>query len=195
MHTRRLATLILGVWLGLTGAMFFVATQNFRGVDRLLAEPAPDAGKTFQQLGRDHSRMLLRYQASELNRFYFDWFSTLQIGLAILLLLTLLFATNGNKFMLALSLAATLLVVFEKILLVPEITFLGRAIDFVSTDVASPARSRFWSFHTAYSTAEMVKLGLLTAIGLKMLIASSQKRSRAVRVTDLGATTVEMRQY
>ncbi|MCS7023427.1 MAG: hypothetical protein NZV14_01400 [Bryobacteraceae bacterium] len=191
MHTRRLVTLILGLWLGLTGAMFFVATQNFRGVDRLLAEPAREASKSFELLGRDSARMLLRYQVSELNRFYFDWFSMAQIAFAVLLALVLLFATNGNKLMLFLSLSLVLVAIFEKFMLVPEITFLGRAIDFVPAEVSTPARSRFWSFHSAYSVAEVIKLGLLLAIALKMLVASYPKRSRSTRLEQVGTPTFQ----
>lgn len=71
MHSRRLAT-IVGVWLGLTVAMAFVATQNFMGVERLLEAPGPDAARMIDKLGHDPARMLLRFQISELNRFFFD---------------------------------------------------------------------------------------------------------------------------
>jgi hypothetical protein len=192
MHTRRLVTLILGLWIGLTFAMFFVATQNFRGVDRLLEAPVKDAAMTVQTLGKGPSRMFLRHQVSELNRFYFEWFSIAQIALAILLGLALLFSTNGNKVMMGVALSITLLVVFQKIWLVPEITFLGRSIDFVPADEASPARSRFGSFHAAYSTSEVIKLLMLAGIAVKMLTKSPPRRSRLSRSTDSEDETVEM---
>jgi hypothetical protein len=116
MHTRRLSMLILGLWLGLTFAMLFVATQNFRGVD--------------------NTRLLLRYQIAELNRFYFDWYGVAQITLAFSLAACLLFATNGNKFVLLLAGAAILVVIVEKSFLYPEITYLGRLLDFAPKDTA-----------------------------------------------------------
>src|SRR5262245_30248577 len=129
MHSRRFTTLVLGLWIGITAAMLFVAINNFRGVDRLLEAPHSEAARMTGKLGSDAARQLLRYQASELNRFFFDWFGLTQIALSVLLAISVLFATNGNKLMLALTGILILLVLFEKFLLVPEITYLGRTID------------------------------------------------------------------
>lgn len=164
--------------------MVVVATQNFMGVERLLEAPAPDAARMIDKLGQDAARMFLRYQVSELNRFYFDWYGVLQICLGILLALTVLFATNGNKFMLGLTLILTAVVIFEKVMLTPEITYLGRTIDFIARDVPSPARQRFWSFHTAFSTTEIVKMALMAVVGIRMLVSTGQRRLRT-RSTDV----------
>lgn len=193
MHTRRLATLILGLWIGLTLAMFVVATQNFSGVERLLAAPASEAGMSIQTLGRGTAHALLRYQVSELNRFYFEWFSIAQIVLSILLGIALLLSTNGNKLILGLALALTIIVIFEKVWMVPEITFLGRTIDFVPKDVDSPARSRFWSFHIAYSVLEVIKMGMLAGIGVKLLIRSTVHRKRPMRSSEVNEEVVALR--
>lgn len=184
MHTRRLSTLILGIWTGLTLAMMFVAIQNFRGVDRLLEAPSSAAKSPLDSLGHDRARALLRYQISELNRFFFDWYETAEIALAIFLTFNLLFATNGNRVMLLLCGSVLTLVLFQHFWLTPEITYLGRLIDFVSRDVPSAARSRFWSFHTAYSVLEIVKIALLAAIAVKMLVRGDRRRN-IIRPSDL----------
>lgn len=182
MHTRRFSMLILGVWIGLSIAMVFVAIHNFSGVDRLLEAPASQAAKTMAPLGHDSARMLLRYQASELNRYYFETFGDVQIALAILFTVSLLFATNGNKPTLVLCGLIFLVVLFQRYWLTPEITYLGRLIDFVSREAPSQERARFWSFHNAFSALEMVKLGLLAVIGGRMLVRTDRagRRRRSV---------------
>ena len=175
--------LIAGLWLGLTLAMLFVATENFRGVDRLLEAPAKEAAALLGKLPEDSPRQLLRYLASELNRYFFDWYGIAQIWLAAILLLNLLFATNGNKLMLALAGILLLLVVVERAMLFPEITYLGRLMDFTPHDLDSPVRSRFWSFHRYFSGLEVVKILLILAISAKMLVRREVRR-RAAGIED-----------
>ncbi|MFN7934387.1 MAG: hypothetical protein U0R19_13740 [Bryobacteraceae bacterium] len=176
MHVRRLSMLIAGLWLGLTLAMLFVATENFRGVDRLLEAPAKEAGALLGKLPAESPRQLLRYLASELNRYFFDWYGIAQIWLAVILLLNLLFATNGNKLVMALAGVLLALVVVERTILFPEITYLGRLMDFTPLDLDSPVRSRFWSFHRYFSGLEVLKIILLLAVSGKMLIRRELRR-------------------
>src|SRR5262249_29106583 len=150
-----------------------------------------EAARITDKLGHDTARMLLRYQVSELNRFFFDWFGVAQIALSILVAISVLFATNGNKFMLALTAIMILLVVFEKALLTPEITFLGRTIDFVPRDVPSPVRQRFQSVHAAYSTTEIIKLILMTIVAVRLILSSGTRRSRS-RSVSVDEDTVSM---
>ena len=176
MHFRRFAALLLGAWL--TGCVFMdmVATQNFRSVDRLLA--APDAERIQAMGGRDLARAFLRYQASELNRSYFDNWERTQIALGVVLFLVLLFGSPPNRLMLLLTLLMLALVLVMHFYLTPEITRLGRVIDFVSPGTPSPDRARFWTFHGAYSACELVKFGLGTV--LAVLLVRRRRRGEVV---------------
>ncbi|MBI3680093.1 MAG: hypothetical protein HY235_06815 [Acidobacteria bacterium] len=191
MHTRRLSMLILGVWIGLTIAMSVVAIQNFRGVDRLLEGPAPQTYLLMLRIGSEGARIFLRYQISELNRFFFDWYGTAQVVLALSLGLSLLFATNGKKVIMSLSLALLIIVVLQKVYLTPEITLLGRQLDFVPPSVPLPARSRFWAFHTAFSVSEVLKVALFLVTGSLILKKSESRRRRRHRSTEPEAAGVE----
>jgi len=176
--------LIAGIWLGLTLAMLFVATENFRGVDRLLEAPAKEAAAAMQKLPAGMQRQLLRYQASEMNRYLFDWYGIAQIWLAAILLLNLLFATNGNKVALGLGAVLLALVVVERAVLFPEITYLGRLLDFVPRDLDSPVRSRFWSFHKYFTGLEIAKLLLLGSVVVKTLVRREIRRRTVAGVEE-----------
>jgi hypothetical protein len=183
MHVRRLTMLIAGLWLGLTLSMMFVATENFRGVDRLLEGPAKPAAEAFAKLPEGTPRQLLRYMAAEWNRYFFDWYGIVQIWIAAILLLNLLFATNGNKWMLALSAAMLAIVVAERSFLFPEITYLGRLLDFAPRELSSPARSRFGTFHMYFSAMEVLKVLLLLIISVKILVRRETRRQMRESVT------------
>ena len=179
MHFRRFAALLLGAWLAGCVFMDMVATQNFRSVDRLLAAPPPQIAERIQAMGgHDLARAFLRYQASELNRSYFDNWERAQIALGAVLFLVLLFGSPPNRLMLLLTLLMVSLVLVMHFYLTPEITRLGRAIDFVSPGTPSPDRTRFWTFHGAYSACELAKFGLGTV--LAVLLVRRRRRREVV---------------
>jgi len=178
MHTRRLATFILGAWVAGTFFMMAVAIWNLDGVDRLLEAPNPSASQHIKVLGADSARMLLRHQVSELSRFYFENWEYAQLMLGIALLLTLLFATNGEKWYMLLCGLLLLLVIVERFLVTPQIISLGRAIDFVPEQTPSVERIKFWRFHNAYVALELIKLAVLGGTTLRLLTMSRRPRSR-----------------
>src|SRR5579862_7167469 len=119
-HFRRLACFILGAWLAGGVFMDTVATQNFRSVDRLLVQPAAQAGEQFDKLGRDVARTLLRHQVSEQNRWYFEMWGLAEIGLGAALLMVLLFGSSETNLMLVVPVLMLLIAVAQRFALTPQ---------------------------------------------------------------------------
>jgi hypothetical protein len=157
MHQRRLAAFLIGGWLLGSFFMFFVATQNFKGVERLLDMPTAAANERLEILGKDEARLLLRYQVSELNRFFFMSWERLQLlwGAALVLV-----ALRGSQRIpiLALPVLMLLLVAAQHWLLTPEINRLGMLMDFVPNARETSDGQAFWRYHQAYSYSEVAKL-------------------------------------
>ncbi|MDZ7638871.1 MAG: hypothetical protein U5J83_11595 [Bryobacterales bacterium] len=176
MHIRRLAAFLIGAWLLGSLAIFFVATQNFQGVDRLLDVPSSQAGSRIDRLGHDDARFFLRYQVSELNRFFFDSWERFQLVLgAILVLVTL----RGSQRMsiLAIPFAMLLMVAAAHWLLTPEINRLGRLMDFVPNARQTPDGQLFWRYHQIYSAMEVLKFLLGIYLAFTLLV---RRRSRRI---------------
>jgi len=181
MHARRLACFLLGMWLDGGVFMAWVATQNFREVDRLLSRADPVATLRLKPLGAD-ARMTLRYQASEQNRRLFSTWETVQILLGASFLLLMLFGSRENKFTLFGGLLLVLLVLVQKFGLTPELIALGRMIDFVPPEIKSPDRSKFWVIHSAYSGVELLKWVLILGLAGRMVFSRQRSgRSRDSR--------------
>jgi hypothetical protein len=182
MHFRRFAAFLLGAWLAGCLFMDMVATQNFRSVDRLLAAASPQLAERVQIMGgHDAVRMLLRHQVAEQNRWYFETWEQVQIALGVALFLVLLFGAAADRWMLFFTLLMLSLVLIEHFFLTPEITSLGRTIDFVPPGTSSLSRARFWLFHGSYSASELIKLG--TGIVLAVLLVRRRRSPRAVSVS------------
>ncbi len=168
MHYRRLACFLIGAWLAGSLFMAMVATQNFRSVDRLLAKPSPAASRSIQALGQNGARALLRYHVSEQNRWYFENWEFMQLAIGLLLLMVLLFGSKETTFSLLVAAVMILIVVAERFILTPEIISLGRSIDFLPPDAPSLLRQRFWQFHSAYSSLELVKWALAALLAVRL---------------------------
>jgi hypothetical protein len=182
MHLTRLIAFLLGIWLAGSGAMYVVATQNLRSADRILDAPPPVAREITEQLGRDESRMLLRYQAAEQNRWYFRSWERTQLALGVLLLLVILLAVTGKKHLAPLTFFMLILVMVQHWAITPEVIRLGEQIDFLPPSEPSAERTRFWSFHHAYSGLEVLKLGIGFLVFAKLLSKSTRKSHKRDRV-------------
>ena len=184
MHSVRLVCFVLGTWLAGGVFMAWVATQNFRSVDRLLDQPNPAAQLAFKtldgdlKLGSGAARMLLRYQVSEQNRFYFESWEIVQIALGSLLFFFLLFSTREDKYSLAGVLLMLALVSVERFWLTPYLTVLGRSLDFVPPAEASSLRYMFRMEHSAYSGAELAKWAIGLLLVGRLSVGRRHRRSR-----------------
>lgn len=166
---RRFACFLLGLWLGGSLFMAVMAAQNFRLVDRLLANPAPVAGRLIQSGGAEGARLLLRYQVSELNRWSAENWGSVQLGLAALLFFLLLFGSLEGKLNLLLALLLLLVVLAERLLLTPEMVAQGRLLDFLPPEIGSTERSRLWLLEGASKGIQIGKLGVGLMLAVRLL--------------------------
>ena len=77
----RLALLLAGAWLGALVLSWFVATANFRVVDRVLHPPVrPELEERLALVPPGFRREALRHLASEVNRALFRGFGLAQLA-------------------------------------------------------------------------------------------------------------------
>jgi hypothetical protein len=157
--------------------MIWVATANFRSVDLVLTSDHPKAQSEISTLGPDRARALFRYQVSEQNRGYFHRWELAQLALGAALVVVLL-ASSENRLGVALAGAMVVLVALLHFFITPEVTAIGRAIDFTTLEQMPAERARFWNYHRAYSGLELVKLGLGLALGVRLLWSARRPKLR-----------------
>jgi hypothetical protein len=160
---RRIAALLLGIWLGAGIFADVAVTQNFSTVDRFLS--APGSMKTAAQLhklGRPVEREILRRNAGEENNYIFENWEWVELFLGVGLLATLFFGERPNKLMMGAALTMWLIVLVQRFALTPQVADMGRRI--VDLPVGDPLNKTFWMYHGIYSGAEIVKL--LVGFGL-----------------------------
>ena len=176
--------MLLGAWLAGSAFMSIVASQNFRSVDRLMNHSAPEVRSAVQALGGiESARLLLRHHVSEQNRWYYDSWEIVQLIGGLALFLLLLFGTLETKFTLLLPLMMIACVAVCHFVLTPEITTLGRLLDFSAMPLADSRR--LWMMERTYTvfTAAEWALGLVLAV--KLLLRSRRHSRQATGQVDM----------
>lgn len=172
-----MACFFLGLWLAGGLFMAVVATQSFHEVDRLLSHNDPAATLRYQPLGAQ-ARPLMRFQASEFNRWMFQSWEYAQLALGAAFFFLMLFWSQESKLVLGGILVMLALTAAQRFVLTPEIVGLGRELDFAATGVLNAERSQFWIAHGAYSGVELAKWAMaLLLVG--SLIFSNRRSGRS----------------
>lgn len=186
MSSRRIAVFLLGFWIGCTLFMGWVATHNITSVDPILKQSDRHLQREIKDIGYDRVKSLLRFEAAELNRHYFYYWEWVQLLLALITAVVLVDATNGNKFTMVAMTGILLLLLVQHFLVQPEVVELGRGLDFAATDQMLDERRAFRTYHTYYSSIEVIKLVLLGIVSVRMLLhGSSGKRRRRTAKVDV----------
>ncbi len=158
MHTRRIASFILGAWVGGSLFMLFISIQNARSANALMASPLPEANRIINDAGRDQAALLLRHAAAQATRSaLFSW-EKAQMPLAIALGGFLFLGTQKRVFPLVLCGAMFALVVFQHLGLSTELAYLGGETDFPPGDSLIGPQKRQLALEEVYYAAEAIKL-------------------------------------
>jgi hypothetical protein len=96
-----------------------------------------------------------------------------------------LFTTNGNKLLVALAAAMLAIAALMHFLITPQVTEIGRAIDFTGPEQMPLERARFWNYHRAYSALELTKLGLGLWLGARLLYNARRINRRGASLQDV----------
>lgn len=158
LRTQMIALVLVGVWLGLTLAMWFAATRSFRTVNRVLGSPRPEFDQAIRPLGQDEARMVLRHLASEINRSYFGAYGWAQVVLGLLLLGLTLWPARRNTVSVTLAGLMVVLALVLTFIIQPQIVALGRTIDFLPRHPPPAVMPRFWKLHGAFTALDGTKL-------------------------------------
>jgi len=180
MSSRRISVFLLGFWLAFMMFMGWVAMHNLGSVDPILKQSDRQLQREIKDIGYDRVKTLLRFEAAELNRYFFYKGVWLQLLLALITTLVLLDATSANKLTMVIMAGMILMILVQHFLIEPEMVELGRGLDHFRLDQEMlDERRAFRTYHTYYSSIELIKIALVSLISLRMLLhGSSGKRRR-----------------
>jgi hypothetical protein len=169
MHTRRLAAFLMGAWLlGTFMIAWIVPTQNFSQVDRVIGTPPGQIAKDMDELGADVVRQMFRYQAAEANRYTFQIWGIIQLGIGLAFVSSVIVTPHRNRTLIIGGALMLFLTCLESLYLIPSMTGLGRQFDFLPPNATSPEREAHRTLHIWTEILGVLKLliGLLLTVRL-----------------------------
>jgi hypothetical protein len=190
MHPTRVATFLLGAWIGCCVCMDLLALQSLRLVGRAINSASPVVVDIIRKSGPEQIALLLRHFSVEQCRYYFSTWELIQIPGA-LVLAAVLYLAAGKRWIPQILCGLMLALVLFQLAIQPELTFRGREADFPPGNQTLGTQARVWALSEVWIGAESAKLligGLLTAL---ILSHKSRKRSRRVGDDEFGARSVE----
>lgn len=150
---------IAGLWLGLLVASWVSATSSFRAVDRVLGPEAPaEFQSRLSGVAPGERRVVLRYLASEINRWMFRRWAFVQVGLGLVLVALAWSAGTSSRTVAAL---AFLVVLVQTFALGPGIETFGRSLDFMPRPLPPDVARRFGLLHGGFLVLDLGKALLL----------------------------------
>jgi hypothetical protein len=157
-RTHTLSIAIVGVWIGWTLFMWFLAGRSFATVDRVMQGSNPAFSQLTKPLSPEQTREVLRHLASEINRTIFGAYGWGQMVLGALLLFLLSRQTPRDTTAIVLAASMLVLVIVLAVVITPQIITIGRSIDFVPRNPPPPEFRRFWMLHGAFTGLDGLKL-------------------------------------
>jgi len=177
MRSRAFTTFLIGAWLAFGMAVYFAGVVNSRNVENMVHDPQPAEALRMQKLGVRDTAMLLRFESDQANRFLEEVWTNCQFAIGLLFFFYLLFGTGESKFILGAALALVVVVGVERFFVIPEMTGLGRLLDFIPDSDPTPVRGRYHVMQNTYLGVEIVKWVMQAALA-GYFMTRSRRRSR-----------------
>jgi hypothetical protein len=177
---RRVAAMLLGIWLGGILLVSVATPAAFSSVDSVLTSPSAATTKALKLLGPATVRELLFQQVGESNRGLFTFWGYTQLTLAVLVFLLLLFFSTVRRPVLGLSLGMLLMALLMNLFLIPRIGAIGRELRAGNRLDPAEALERFKLLHMGFTLFE-IAVALLGIILAALLLRARSKSTRMRR--------------
>jgi len=182
-HTRRIASFILGAWLAGCIFMMFVSIENLRTPSLVMALPLPPVDSMTRQLGWDRMYALLHHAASEQTRHESRLWLEAQLLLGAILGLCLLLATQKRVAPLVLCGVMLVMAVFQ-LRLSAELTYQGRETDFLPGSATQSTMIRYLALQQIHYGVEIMKLLAGGALASYLFVFRARRSRKDVHVVD-----------
>jgi hypothetical protein len=188
MFTRRVALFLLGIWIGCCLLVDFQALQRNRVATRVLDNPAEQARTDMLKAGPEASGRLLRHLAGEQVRDTLTTWEQAQYVIGAAMILLLVFSAQRKPIAIGMCGLMTLLVFVQHQMITPELSYVGRALDFTPEAASFSLATRSWTLTQMYTGSEVVKLlagGALASYFFAMESVVKRRKSRSKSSSEL----------
>ena len=187
MFSRRFATFLLGIWMGCCALVDVLALEGHRIATRILDIPIIEAKAALTKAGDAPVGPLLHHLASEQVRATIENWETAQMILFAAMLVLLVFTDQRKIPAVILATAMGLFTLIQHFAVTPDLSILGRSLDFLPESAAFTVRAQVWTLTQIYTVLETVKLltgGVLASYFFAVESTVKRAKTRRTRTDD-----------
>jgi hypothetical protein len=187
MFSRRLATFVLGIWMGCCALVDILALEGHRITRQVLDNPSPEVKGVLTKAGDAPVATLTHHVASEQTRATFETWEQAQMILALIMVIMLVFTDQRKILAIAMCGAMFLVVVAQHFGVTPDLNIVGRSADFLAENASFNVRTQIWTLTQIYGALETFKLvvgGVLASYFFGMESTVKRSKSRRTRASD-----------
>jgi hypothetical protein len=178
MFSRRVATFLLGVWIGCCLLADVFALQSRFVAEDIVASPDGQAHEVVTKAGPANATLLLQHLAAEQTRGMLDAWGIVQLFVGFVMMVLLIFTDQRKLGALAMVGAMILLTVLQHFFVTPDWIVVGREADFLPEAAAFSVKARLWTLTQTFGALELVKLLIGGALASYFFVMESGKRVR-----------------
>jgi hypothetical protein len=176
MFTRRVATFLLGVWIGCCLLVDLFALQGNQVADRIVDSQATEVHDLVAKAGATNVTPLMHHFAGERVRGLIDTWEPAQFVIAAVMLILLVFTDQRKWIALGCAGAMAILTVLQHFFITPDWILLGQQADFLPEAASFSVRAQLWTFTQTYGALEILKLLTGGALASYFFVMESTKR-------------------
>jgi hypothetical protein len=187
MFSRRVATFLLGFWIGCCLWIDGLALRGLTQAERVINNPPSESVVAIEKAGADNIAMLLRHQAAEQVRMDRTNWGRLQTLLAVAVLIALVFTDQRKGLAIALAVLMLILTTTQQFGVTPELNFSSRQADFLPESAAFSLRSQISTLTQVFAALEIFKLavgGILASYFFAAETVVKRPRRRRLRTDE-----------
>jgi hypothetical protein len=183
MISRRIATFLLGLWIGGCVLVDLLALQTGHSAEQFLNGPG-EASAFVEKAGKDDLATILRHVELEDTRAMLDAWEWAQLGLAAGIGTLMLFSDQRKRLGIAMLLVMSVITIGQAFLITPQWTDFGRELDFARQGAQPVVANRIAMLTQTYGVLEIVKLlvgGVLASyfFAMESTVKRRSKRQQA----------------
>jgi hypothetical protein len=167
------------------------ALQRNRVANTILDNPADGARPDITKAGVDVSARLLRHLAGEQVRDTLSTWEMIQGLIAAGIVVALVFSEQRKPIAIGMCGAMGVIVFIQHLMILPELAYTGRMLDFNQERASFELATRYWSLTQMYGGTEIVKLlvgGALASYFFAMESVVKKRKSRSRNHTEMETT-------
>ena len=163
--------------------MLCVTSWNYDAAAAIAASHSPRIAKLLVPLRGEQARMLIFHIANEATRSYGTAWEATQVLIGLGAAAALFLERRTRLYIIGVG-VMLLVAIFEWLVILPQLGYLGSSVDLVPWNLNSPTRDQYWNLRAVFIGMESLKLLLGAGLAAALLVIRGKSQAQRTESED-----------